>query len=308
MRRTRAANDEQETDAGGSPASARLQSAAGRRSVVSAVGRRRGRACRGARASIRRGRRGARELRRERCVLGAELRALAGSSWSSRTFSRSTATLTRDDAGEQRARRRRSRRRRRASAASALRRCAAPAARGLRPRLRRRRRQPRLRRPVDARAHCGLDRRAQARRRRARVRATSPALGRIGRRGRARAAPARRRTRRSGSRAGTCSRAPARAGSCFTIRSSSEWNADHGEPAARAAASRARPAARASSEPSSSLTAIRSAWKTRFAGWPSPKRAGAGIAALIDVDELAGALERLLARGGARSRARSGCA
>ena len=29
------------------------------------------------------------------------------------------------------------------------------------------------------------------------------------------------------------------------------------------------------------LTAIRKAWKTRFAGCPSPKRAGAGIAALI---------------------------
>ena len=36
-----------------------------------------------------------------------------------------------------------------------------------------------------------------------------------------------------------------------------------------------------SSEPSSSLTSIRSAWKTRLAGWPSPKRAGAGIACLI---------------------------
>ena len=36
-----------------------------------------------------------------------------------------------------------------------------------------------------------------------------------------------------------------------------------------------------SSEPSSSLTAMRRAWKTRFAGWPSPKRAGAGIAPLI---------------------------
>src|SRR5439155_229770 len=37
----------------------------------------------------------------------------------------------------------------------------------------------------------------------------------------------------------------------------------------------------ASRAPSSSLTAIRNAWKTRLAGWPSPKRAGAGIAALI---------------------------
>jgi hypothetical protein len=29
------------------------------------------------------------------------------------------------------------------------------------------------------------------------------------------------------------------------------------------------------------LTAMRRAWKTRFAGCPSPKRAGAGIAFLI---------------------------
>ena len=29
------------------------------------------------------------------------------------------------------------------------------------------------------------------------------------------------------------------------------------------------------------MTAIRSAWKTRLAGWPSPKRAGVGIACLI---------------------------
>ena len=37
----------------------------------------------------------------------------------------------------------------------------------------------------------------------------------------------------------------------------------------------------ASSAPSLSLTAIRSAWKTRLAGCPSPKRAGVGIACLI---------------------------
>ena len=37
----------------------------------------------------------------------------------------------------------------------------------------------------------------------------------------------------------------------------------------------------ASSERSSSFTAMRSAWKTRFAGCPSPNRAGAGIEHLI---------------------------
>ena len=36
-----------------------------------------------------------------------------------------------------------------------------------------------------------------------------------------------------------------------------------------------------SSASSSSFTAIRKAWKTRLAGWPSPNLAGAGIAALI---------------------------
>jgi hypothetical protein len=66
----------------------------------------------------------------------------------------------------------------------------------------------------------------------------------------------------------------------LTRRSSSEWK----EIAARRppgrssshAAGRAR-----SSEPSSSFTTIRIAWKTRFAGWPPPKRAGAGTADLM---------------------------
>ena len=66
----------------------------------------------------------------------------------------------------------------------------------------------------------------------------------------------------------------------FTIRSSSEWklmtaSRPPGPQHPHAAGSAA------SSAPSSSLTAIRSAWKTRFAGWPSPKRAGVGIAGLI---------------------------
>ena len=66
----------------------------------------------------------------------------------------------------------------------------------------------------------------------------------------------------------------------FTRRSSSEWK----EIAARRPPGRrivqAGGSAR-SSDSSSSLTAIRMAWKTRLAGWPPPKRAGTGSADLI---------------------------
>ena len=48
---------------------------------------------------------------------------------------------------------------------------------------------------------------------------------------------------------------------------------DHGQPAA-GLAHLERASSPSSSWPSSSLTAIRSAWKTRFAGWPWPKRDG----------------------------------
>ena len=66
----------------------------------------------------------------------------------------------------------------------------------------------------------------------------------------------------------------------LTIRSSSEWKLiTASRPPGRSIAKADGSAA--SSEPSSSLTAIRRAWNTRFAGCPSPKRAGAGIAALI---------------------------
>ena len=66
----------------------------------------------------------------------------------------------------------------------------------------------------------------------------------------------------------------------LTIRSSSEWNEiTASRPPGRSISSAAGSAA--SSWPSSSFTAIRSAWKTRFAGWPSPNRAGVGIASLI---------------------------
>ena len=66
----------------------------------------------------------------------------------------------------------------------------------------------------------------------------------------------------------------------FTRRSSSEWN----EIAARRPPTRSTSQASgsaASSWASSSLTAIRIAWKVRLAGWPPAKRAGAGIAAVI---------------------------
>ena len=66
----------------------------------------------------------------------------------------------------------------------------------------------------------------------------------------------------------------------LTRRSSSEWK----EIAARRPPSGSMPQAvgsASSSESSSPLTAIRIAWKLRLAGWPPPKRAEAGIPALI---------------------------
>ena len=97
-----------------------------------------------------------------------------------------------------------------------------------------------------------------------------------------RAAPprARGRTRTRAGRAGRCSRARARPRKRLTRRSSSEWK----EIPASTPPSRSSPQASGSARsswPSSSLTAIRSAWKERLAGWPPAKRAGAGIAELI---------------------------
>ena len=66
----------------------------------------------------------------------------------------------------------------------------------------------------------------------------------------------------------------------FTIRSSSEWKLMTASRPPGRSIEKAEGNA-ASSEPSSSFTAMRRAWKTRFAGCPSPNRAGAGIAALI---------------------------
>ena len=66
----------------------------------------------------------------------------------------------------------------------------------------------------------------------------------------------------------------------LTIRSSSEWKLiTASRPPGRSIAKADGNAA--SREPSSSLTAMRNAWNTRLAGCPSPKRAGAGMAALI---------------------------
>ena len=56
--------------------------------------------------------------------------------------------------------------------------------------------------------------------------------------------------------------------------------ADDGDPASRRS-SRTAAGSASSSWPSSSLTAMRNAWKARLAGWPSPKRAGVGMAFLI---------------------------
>ena len=63
----------------------------------------------------------------------------------------------------------------------------------------------------------------------------------------------------------------------LTILSSSEWKLMTAiRPPGRSRRTAAGSAC--SSDSSSSLTTMRSAWKTRFAGWPSPKRRGAGIA------------------------------
>ena len=88
------------------------------------------------------------------------------------------------------------------------------------------------------------------------------------------------RSRRRAGRAGRCSPRVRSARKRLTRRSSSEWKE---MPARRPSARRICQASgsAASSWASSSLTAIRIAWKVRLAGWPPAKRAGAGIAALI---------------------------
>ena len=89
----------------------------------------------------------------------------------------------------------------------------------------------------------------------------------------------------------------------FTRRSSSEWKEI---PANRPSYAQQRPSAAgsaASSWPSSSLTAMRMAWKTRLAGCPAAKRAGRRHRGGHDLDELVG---RLAAARGARADDRAG--
>src|SRR5579864_800694 len=154
---------------------------------------------------------------------------------------------------------------------------------GSRARLRPRRAPDRLRRdlvrePVDRRHYVFTAARRRADEDRG-FAATSAALGLTGRRSIARSSGSFPQTHTGKSGGHVQPRSFSRR-NCLTMRSSSEWNEiTASRPPGRSIASAAGSAA--SSEPSSSLTAIRSAWKTRFAGWPSPKRAGAGIAALI---------------------------
>src|SRR5262249_20107371 len=104
-------------------------------------------------------------------------------------------------------------------------------------------------------------------------------LGRIARRGVARSTGSRPQTQTGKSGGQVQPRSWSRT-NCLTIRSSSEWKLITASRPPGFSSSTAAGSA-SSSAVSSSLTAIRSAWKTRFAGWPSPNRAGAGIAALI---------------------------
>ena len=109
--------------------------------------------------------------------------------------------------------------------------------------------------------------------------ATSPALGAIERRKTSSASGVRPQpqTGRSGGQMHPRVRSARKR---LTRRSSSEWKE---MPARRPSSRRICHASgsAASSWASSSLTAIRIAWKVRLAGWPPAKRAGAGIAALI---------------------------
>src|SRR3954452_6912030 len=109
--------------------------------------------------------------------------------------------------------------------------------------------------------------------------ATSASLGRIGRRCTARTSGSCPHTHTGKSGGHVQPRSLSRM-KCLTMRSSSEWN----EITASRPPGRSSSSAAGSANPrdsSSSFTAMRSAWKTRFAGCPSPKRAGAGIELLI---------------------------
>ena len=154
-------------------------------------------------------------------------------------------------------------------------------------RARRTRTLPRLRvggrAGAAARRSCARPRalgHAQARRRGARV-----LLGLLG----GRADDARREHAQSAARAapadgrsgGQMQPAAASRRKCLTIRSSSEWKRDHGDPPARREHVERVVEARRASAPSSSLTAMRSAWKTRGPGGPGRTARASGCAARI---------------------------
>ena len=81
----------------------------------------------------------------------------------------------------------------------------------------------------------------------------------------------------------------------MTIRSSSEWNEiTPSRPPGRSISTAAGSAR--SIAPSSSLTSIRSAWKTRFAGMSLAEPGRRGDRSLDHLDQVSGALERLLPR------------
>ena len=134
--------------------------------------------------------------------------------------------------------------------------------------------------------------------------ATSPGVGATERRNTELGLRRRGRSRRRAGRAGRCSRGVRSARKRLTRRSSSEWN----EIAASRPPTRSRSQASgsaASSWASSSLTAIRIAWKVRLAGWPPANRAGAGIAAVI-ASTSSNVVAISAPAGGGRSRRRSG--
>ena len=83
----------------------------------------------------------------------------------------------------------------------------------------------------------------------------------------------------------------------FTIRSSSEWKLMTASRPPGRSIEKAEGNA-ASSEPSSSFTAMRRAWKTRFAGCPSPNRAGAGIVLSVIEDCTGDDLSKLVSVAG----------
>ena len=109
--------------------------------------------------------------------------------------------------------------------------------------------------------------------------AISPGVARHGAAGEQLGLRRRGRSRTPAGPAGRCSPAPGRRGSAsragLPANGRKSLQIGHSTRSSSHAAGSA-----ASSWPSSSLTAMRMAWKTRLAGWPPAKRAGAGIASV----------------------------